>query len=326
MSYAQLKEFISHQMRMSHIYQPVMLKQLLQRRGSALDVDIAAQLLSYDQGQLEYYQNITNRMVGKVLRNRGIVIKEGARYQIADFHLLSKGQINELVAICEKKLDEYIQKRGDRIWEHRRVNCSPISGTIRYEVLKRAKFRCELCGISADKKALEVDHIMPKSYGGEDAIHNYQALCYSCNASKGDRDNTDLRGEGAKYETRVNDCLFCKMPKKRILLENNLGYAIGDKYPITEGHALIIPKRHSKDYFELGQAEVNSLTSLARDIKRFLISKDSTIKGFNVGFNCDSAAGQTIMHTHMHVVPRRQGDVEKPIGGIRNIIPGKGEY
>lgn len=77
-----------------------------------------------------------------------------------------------------------------------------ISGTIRYEVLKRAKFRCELCGVSAEIKALEVDHIVPRNKGGSDDPSNFQALCYSCNAMKRDRDDTDFRKVVESYQHR----------------------------------------------------------------------------------------------------------------------------
>ncbi len=118
--------------------------------------------------------------------------------------------------------------------------------SIRYLVLKRASFRCELCGISAEEKALEVDHITPKNLGGEDSINNYQALCYSCNASKKDKDDTDFRGQHDKYNCRDKECLFCKMDKKRIIAESNLAYAIQDKYPVSTGHTLIIQKDISR--------------------------------------------------------------------------------
>jgi len=326
MNFDQLRDFITNQMRMSHIYQPVMLRHLLLKLGKSTDLDIASQLLQYDEGQIEYYQQITNRMVGKVLQKRGLVVKEGSTYILPKFDKLSNQQISELVQLCEQKLDAYINKRGGKIWQHRRVNRMPISGTVRYEVLKRAKFHCELCGVSANVKALEVDHIVPKNHGGEDSINNYQALCYSCNASKGDRDKTDFREIRNDHKHRVENCLFCSIPEKRIVAENNLALVILDKYPVTKDHSLIIPKRHSNHFFELNQAEINAMNSLSLVLKGNLEKKDPSIKGINLGFNCGESAGQTIMHTHMHFIPRRSGDVDEPIGGIRNIIPSKGNY
>ena len=89
---------------------------------------------------------------------------------------------------------------------------------------------------------------------------------------------------------------------------------------------LVIPKRHVPDYFTLGQAELNCLHSLMSSLKEKALGTDSSILGFNVGVNCGETAGQTVMHCHVHLIPRRSGDVEKPEGGVRHVIPGKGSY
>lgn len=167
MTYHQLKSFLEEKMRMSHIYQPVMIKKILESGGQATDIEIANTLLQYDPSQIEYYQSITNNMVGKVLRNHNIVEKQKALYKLVDYNNINEPEIEELIKICESKIDAYIQKRGDAIWSHRISNRTPVSGSIRYQVLKRASFRCELCGISADEKALEVDHITPKNQVGK---------------------------------------------------------------------------------------------------------------------------------------------------------------
>lgn len=133
---------------------------------------------------------------------------------------------------------------------------SLVHGTLRYEVLKRARFRCELCGISAYEKALEVDHILPRNHGGSDDISNLQTLCYSCNAMKRDRDDTDFRNVRESYEHREKDCLFCEIEKVCVLAENQLGYLIFDNFPVTEFHSLVIPKQHVPTYFDLGQSSL----------------------------------------------------------------------
>lgn len=326
MPHHQLKSFLEEKMRMSHIYQPVMIKKLLETGGQASDIEIANALLKYDPSQIEYYQSITNNMVGKVLRNHKIVEKEKKLYKLVDFNKLTQSQIKELKDICDSKVDAYIRKRGDAIWSHRTTSRAPVAGSIRYQVLKRASFRCELCGISADEKALEVDHITPKNLGGKDSINNYQALCYSCNATKKDSDDTDFRGMHKKYDCRDSKCIFCTIEKKRIIAETNLAYAIHDQYPVSPGHTLIIPKRHFADYFETTQPELNAISTLLSQIKQTLHSADSKITAFNIGINSGPDAGQTIFHTHIHLIPRRKNDVSEPIGGVRNIIPGKGNY
>jgi ATP adenylyltransferase len=126
-----------------------------------------------------------------------------------------------------------------------------------------------------------------------------------------------------------SSCLFCDIQTKdrvRIISETTLAFAISDGFPVTEGHTLFIPKRHASDYFELSQAEINSINQLMAQQKEFLQKSDKSIEGFNIGMNCGEVAGQTIFHCHVHLIPRRNGDVENPRGGVRHVIPGKGYY
>lgn len=325
MNFLELRDFISKKMRMSHIYQPVMIKSLLINKGKLTDIEIAEQLLKYDGSQIEYYQNVTNNMVGKVLRSHNIVSKEKNIYSLNGFVNLNKNEIKDLIIECSEKIDEFILKRGDQIWNHRKKSKGYIPGSIKYDVLKRAKFRCELCGISAEFKALEVDHIVPRNKGGEDSVNNYQALCYTCNATKRDKDDTDYRNK-INYDFKKSDCLFCGHKKVKIINENNLSYTVRDNFPVTKFHTLIIPKRHTASYFDLTQAEINSVSQLMEIEKYSLNKSDISIEGFNIGINDGHAAGQTILHCHIHLIPRRIGDVENPRGGVRHIIPGKGYY
>jgi len=241
-----------------------MIKTLLQRNGKASKTEIAEEILKYDPTQVEYYENIVNVMVGRVFRNHKIVSKQNDEYILNDLDLISTNENNELIKLCDNKIKEYLDKRGEWIWDHRSKSRKYISGSMKYRVLKRAGFRCELCGIPADKKALEVDHIVPKNLGGEDSINNYQALCYSCNSMKRDKDTADFRDLKDMYDKREKGCLFCDIDDERVIKENNLAYSIRDKYPVTEGHTLIIPKRHVHDYFELMQAEINAIQQIIR--------------------------------------------------------------
>ena len=178
-------------------------------------------------------------------------------------------------------------------------------------------------------KPIDVDHIVPRSLGGENSINNYQALCYECNTNKGNRDDTDFRNIKNMFEHREDNCLFCDIQtkdRKRVIAENNLAYSISDGFPVTEGHTLFITKRHINDYFGLVQAEVNAINALMTEHKGMLQKADATIEGFNIGMNCGEVAGQTIFHCHVHLIPRRKGDVENPRGGVRHIIAGKGFY
>ncbi len=114
--------------------------------------------------------------------------------------------------------------------------------------------------------------------------------------------------------------------RSRIVAENALAYVAEDKFPITKFHRLVIPKRHTMDFFELEQAELNAITALLHSQKAEIEKADPSVRGFNIGMNCGEVAGQSVWHCHAHLVPRRVGDVEKPRGGVRNIIPGKGDY
>ncbi len=326
MTFNDLKDFLSSRMSMSHIYQPVMLMDLLKGGGTRSINDIAKTILSYDQSQIEYYEKITRDMVGKVLRNRGIVTKEGKSFSLGGYESLTEDQRAELITLCQQRLDDYLAKRGDQIFQHRKQSAGYVSGTLRYEVLKRSKFHCELCGISADVKALEVDHILPRNHGGSDDLSNLQALCYSCNAMKRDRDDTDFRVIRESYSHREESCIFCEIAHDRIIDENELAYVIRDGFPVTPLHTLVIPKRHVATYFDLGQAEVNACNALLQKARESILKQDPTVTGFNIGVNNGGDSGQTIFHCHIHLIPRRKGDVANPRGGVRHLMPGKGYY
>jgi ATP adenylyltransferase len=330
MTFEQLRKFIAEDMRMSQVYQPVMLVELLRRGGSASAKDIARAILDRDPTQIEYFTEIVKNMVGSVLtKRRGITEKNGEEYILKGTDQLTPDQVDELVALCKQRIEQFEAARGGKVWAHRRRGHRPVPGSVRYKVLSAAKFRCELCGVSADEKNLEVDHIFPKSLGGRDDITNYQALCYTCNAAKRNTDDTDFRNFKHMFEAREDGCLFCDIQSKdrrRVVAENTLAYAIRDGYEVTAGHTLLIPKRHVADYFGLIPAEVNAINQLMAEQKAALQSEDKSIEAFNIGMNCGEVAGQTIFHCHVHLVPRRRGDVENPRGGVRHIIPGKGHY
>lgn len=124
----------------------------------------------------------------------------------------------------------------------------------------------------------------------------------------------------------MNSCFFCSIPDERIVDENELSYLIRDGFPVADSHSLVIPKRHVEDYFGLTRDELLACDELIRSAKEQLVEKDPSIEGFNIGINAGAAAGQTVFHCHIHLIPRRSGDVENPRGGVRNIIPGKGDY
>jgi ATP adenylyltransferase len=325
-----LEEYINKRMQMSHIYQPVMLKVLLENSGEASVAQIASALLTYDQSQVEYYGKRTKQMVGKVLTKNGVVepIRSGRAtkgYRL-NSEALTEAQRASLIAKCDNSISDYLDKRGDRIWQHRASESGYVSGSTRYNVLKRAKYRCELCGAHETQVALHVDHIIPRSKGGLDDLSNFQALCQTCNTNKRAEDDTDFRGILDSYSDRDADCVFCNNCAGRIIAENELCFAIRDGFPVTDLHTLIIPKRHVADYFDLHQPELNAIHDLLSRQRQSIMHEDKSVTGFNVGINAGKSAGQTVFHVHIHLIPRRNGDVEEPRGGIRGVIPRKQSY
>lgn len=325
-----LENYILHKMRMSHVYQPVMLKLLLENDGEASVEDIAKALLGHDQSQIEYYTIRAKNMVGRVLAHNGIVEPQKSGREITGYKLLvdnlTELQRASLSALCDQRLKEYVDRRGKSIWSHRGAGREYVPGSIRYQVLKRAKYRCELCGAHEEQAALQIDHIVPKARGGDDDISNFQALCMTCNTNKRDTDDTDFRGILESYKKRDETCIFCNLGRERIVAENELCVALRDAFPVTELHTLVVPKRHVADYFDLYQPERNAIEAMLRKQRAEILSQDHTVTGFNVGVNAGASAGQTVFHVHVHLIPRRDGDVDTPRGGVRGVIPSKQSY
>jgi diadenosine tetraphosphate (Ap4A) HIT family hydrolase len=119
------------------------------------------------------------------------------------------------------------------------------------------------------------------------------------------------------------DCPFCGDPKK--VIENELAFAHYDTYPVSNGHCLVITRRHVAEYFQATVAEKAAIWELVDQVKP-IIDRDFGPDGYNVGVNIGAAAGQSIPHLHIHVIPRYTGDVENPQGGVRGVIPHKQKY
>ena len=120
------------------------------------------------------------------------------------------------------------------------------------------------------------------------------------------------------------DCIFCQHARP-ILVQTKLSFAFLDSFPVSNGHALVMPKRHVESIWEMTTEEYMDAFDLVRQVKDIL-QKQFEPKGFNIGVNCGEPAGQTVFHAHIHIIPRYTGDVSSPRGGVRNIIPGKGSY
>ncbi len=162
----------------------------------------------------------------------------------------------------------------------------------------------------------------------------HQKPTYQCNVKLGY--NSIFKNENCEiYEYRHynqlvrkghSGCPFCNPDGGReMIVESAMAYSIYDKFPVSEGHSLIIPKKHCSDYFELTFKEQSACWFMLNVVKQILI-KNFNPDGFNIGININEAAGQTIPHVHIHIIPRYSGDVNEPQGGVRGVIPEKKEY
>jgi ATP adenylyltransferase len=124
----------------------------------------------------------------------------------------------------------------------------------------------------------------------------------------------------------VGQCIFCTLEKSRIIDETEFYYVIRDAFPVSELHTLVIPKRHSETYFDLSEDELSALPDILKCHRDLILREDRNVTGFNIGINVGEDAGQTIFHCHIHLIPRRKGDLENPRGGVRGVIPNKRIY
>jgi len=162
----------------------------------------------------------------------------------------------------------------------------------------------------------------------------HQKPTYQCNVKLGypsvfKNENCEIYEYRHYNQTSRNnhsECFFCNPDKDReLLLEYATAYANYDKYPVSEGHTLIIPKKHCANYFELSFKEQSACWFMVNHVKQILLEKYRP-GGFNIGINVNAAAGQTVPHVHIHLIPRYSGDVERPEGGVRGVIAEKKGY
>jgi diadenosine tetraphosphate (Ap4A) HIT family hydrolase len=311
-------------LRMSHIYKPVMLLGVIRRGGQATKQQIAEDFALSDTQQVDYYRKrIVHPMPGKRLVRDGLLQKDGEVYRLdGPLATLTQEQEEIVREVLEQRITDYLDTRypfGDS-------NNDAVRGSVRYEILKRAGNRCELCGASSRDIQIDVDHITPRSKGGSNDPDNLQALCRTCNAQKRNQDDTDFRAVHAAYAHREEACVFCRTGELTVVSENSLAFVLRDRFPVTPLHTLIIPRRHVADYGATTQAEVTAINRLALEQREWIAEEDAAATGFNLGVNCGADAGQTIFHAHMHLIPRRTADVAEPRGGVRHTIPGKGAY
>jgi diadenosine tetraphosphate (Ap4A) HIT family hydrolase len=325
LTFEELVAFVRDKMTMSHVYQPLVIRALLDADGAATLRQLAVSLASQDEAVLIEAEKTLVNMPLRVLSNHN-VLRYDKKNRLATLTTpkLSLEQKATIRSLCEKQLGDYLAKRGLRIWDYRLIDDTAVPYDLRYQVLAESDRRCALCGATEKQRPLDVDHIIPRSLGGRNDKSNLQVLCSRCNRAKGNRDRRDFRTRVSEVEP---GCPFCPPNvATRIVAESDHAVALADGFPVTDGHTLIVPRRHVSDPLDMTQAEQNATHDLLRALSRRLRAADTTIEGFTIGQNAGPAAGQTVMHAHTHLIPRRRGDVEDPTGGVRNVIPGRGRY
>lgn len=295
--YAQLKRFLDERMSMSHVYQPLMIRTILAGGGAATRRQIASAFLAADLSQLEYYEQITKGYPTQTLKRHGVVTHHRGVYRLADeLFDLSEWERAALIALCDHRLADYVAHRQDAIWRHRAQNFDPIPGTLRYQVIVRAKGRCEACGVSNQERALQVDHIVPRTQGGSNDIFNLQALCSVCNAQKLDRDRTDFHRAHLNYGARREGCPLCAEQHEVRVGENILALALRD----TASDALLLaPRRHVSDYVQLVQAEINALRELELQMLRWMA--ESRVASVRLRLTADWSSDGDDAHFHLRL-------------------------
>ena len=186
-----LLDFINTKMRMSHVYQPLLIRSLLDAGGQASLRQVAADFVAEDEGHLRYYEERIKAMPLKVLRNHGVCSYQNGVLSL-DVEKLTYEQRAALRAACEQRIATFLEQRGVGAWGQGALNIEPVGESLRFEILKRDRV-CQLCGAGRNDAVLEVDHIVPRSKGGSNDPDNLQVLCARCNRGKSNRDDTDFR-------------------------------------------------------------------------------------------------------------------------------------
>jgi hypothetical protein len=190
MTFDELLKFIEEDLRMSHVYQPLLISFLVQSGGAATVRQLAQEFALADEASVLHYEKRIKEMPIPVLAKRGVVSKKLnlVELQVND---LTYAQSSRIRAACEKRIADFLESRGVDVWSGL-LEMDPVPSTVRFDVLKRDR-KCVLCGAAPEidsEVRLHVDHIVPRSKGGSNEMSNLQVLCSECNLGKSNRDNT----------------------------------------------------------------------------------------------------------------------------------------
>ena len=189
MTFEELLDFVNNKMRMSHVYQPLVLEFLVQSGGKATLRHLATMMAAADEAAVGFYANKILTMPLPVLREHGAVEKDGDLVSLTAGELTYEQRV-AIVAACESRIARFLAERGEGVCSGL-IETLPVPESIRYQVLARDR-KCLLCGSGPEKIQLQVDHIIPRSQGGGNDISNLQVLCATCNRGKSNRDDRDF--------------------------------------------------------------------------------------------------------------------------------------
>lgn len=297
MNFADLEDFIKNKMRMTHIYQPLMIKTLLESGNTATTEKIARKFLNHDDPELDYYKKITKRWPHKTLKKHRIVSYKNDKYTLL-LDDVTRKQRKKLIELCDLRLHEFIDK-DPWIKKFRELDARTASGSIRYDMLARAKGRCAACGIERSQAMFHVDHIIPHSLGGKTVPENLQVLCSRCNQEKRNRDDTDFIRWEKRMQFRRKDCIFCD-PAHQVM-SNMLACAVYDVQRKNTMSSLVMPKRHVEAFSEMIPSERNLCLELVHNVQSKISSMDGSVTGFHTSFNSENRD-----HFCISVVPIRK--------------------
>jgi ATP adenylyltransferase len=324
MRFEGLRKFIVKKVRPDRVDEFLLIRCLIESGGSATPRQLARSFVLEDESQVLFYEQRIKQETLSELSKQGIVDCRGGSVSLTA-QKLTPVQKAVLRVLCEQKVQEHSGKRGLKVWDERLSSTEAVPDDLRYQALADSDGRCEICGATKQQRPLHVSHIIPPSQGGKTELDNLQVLCSKCGDTKSVMNRTDFRN--LVFTESDPTCPFC-LPhiKPRVTAENGTVVAIPDRNPVTKGHTLIIPIRHTQDFFSMTAQERTDAENLIRYLRNKTKRKDRAIVGFNIGTNCGAAAGQTIMHAHIHLIPRRKDDTLNPKGGVRGVIPDKMNY
>ena len=292
-------------MSMSHVYQPVLIRALIEAGGAATVRQLAQVFLAEDESQLQFYERRIQHMPIRVLLKHGIIDRhdELIRLNAAPLDFRQRARLKLL---CEQRLQRFLERRGLALWDYRMLEIDPLPDNLRFQVLKEGGGRCALCGATKEERPLDVDHIIPRSRGGTNDRSNLQVLCSKCNRTKGNKDETDCRVLAPDADPA---CELCPPEQARLTVsEHGSVVAIRAVPATTRDHHVVLPKRHTSDFFSMTQRERLDADDLLRVLSAQVRERDHTVIGFRIGSTCGNRTGGAESHAQIHLVPRRADD------------------